>query len=243
MLLTLVLATAPAAAPGQASAQELKPSDPAFWALSGATLLTAWHLDGSLRRDEGRPRAPTPDVLAKVGYRMGSSDVLVPAFSSALVLTQVTGWPTDSRRVAHVLVGAASAGLVTEAVKSGMGRARPRTASDPRRFQPLTRDNSWMAFPSGHSAAGFGVAAALAQEFDLGALEPAVYGVAAVIAWSRVYDDAHWVSDTVAGAVIGIAVARTTVAWLNRVRTTEAEPTAPRAEGPGVPVVLLRVRW
>jgi membrane-associated phospholipid phosphatase len=238
--LTLALVAGPAILPGQLSAQELKPSDPIFWVLSGATLVTAWELDGTLRAIDPAHRTGAPALLSGVGYRLGGSDFLVPAFSSMLVLSHLTGWPTSSRRVGHVLVGAASAGLITEAIKSVTGRGRPRTVPDPRRFQPMTRDNAWMAFPSGHAAAGFGVAAALAQEFELGAMEPAVYGVATLIAWSRVYDDAHWVSDTVAGAIVGIAAGRTMVAWLNR-GGAEAEPDG-RSPGPGVQVLLVQLR-
>jgi membrane-associated phospholipid phosphatase len=240
-LLALALVAGPALAPQPAAAQEIKPSEPVFWVLSGATLATVWQFDAALRRDDPTVRTPAPALLSGVGYRLGGADFLIPAFSSVLVLSQLTGWPTEPRRVGNVVIGAASAGVVTEAVKFVTGRGRPRTVADPRRFQPLTRDNSWMAFPSGHATAGFGVAAALAQEFDLGVMEPAVYGVAALIAWSRIYDDAHWASDTVAGAIIGIAMARTTVAWLNR--SAADDPPDPRhAAGPGVQILLVQLR-
>jgi membrane-associated phospholipid phosphatase len=226
--------------PAPATAQELGPGEVAFWAASGATLLAAWHLDDELRRDDASLRGPAAHRLAGIGYELGGRRTLIPAFVGALVVTQVAGWPTEPERVLHVLAGAAGAGLVTEGIKHTVGRGRPREVDDPRQFRPFSRRNAWMAFPSGHATAGFGVAAALAEEFDLGGFEWVGYGLAGLIAWSRVYDDAHWASDTVAGAIVGIAVARATVGWLNRGR----DPGTERQDGdtaPGIPVLLIRI--
>jgi membrane-associated phospholipid phosphatase len=223
-----------------ASAQVIEPSAPSFWVLSGVTFLAAWQLDGELRRSDPAAGNGLTHSLASTGYRLGRGRFIVPAFVSTAAVSHLTGWPTETHRIGHVAVGAAAAGVVTEAIKSTVGRARPRDDDDPRSFHSFTRNNAWMSFPSGHAVAGFAVAAALDQEFDLGHFVPVPYGVAGLIAWSRVYHDAHWASDTVAGAIVGIAVARTTVAWLNG-RSGGAPPVVGIALYAGQPVLSVTV--
>jgi membrane-associated phospholipid phosphatase len=37
------------------------------------------------------------------------------------------------------------------------------------------------------------------------------YGTASLVGWSRVYDDRHWASDVVGGAVVSVAASRWTI--------------------------------
>jgi len=68
------------------------------------------------------------------------------------------------------------------------------------------------AFPSGHAATAFMVAAVLGQRYPR--LRPLLLFLAAVVAGSRVFIDAHFVSDVVAGAVIGYTVGLGSTVWL-----------------------------
>ena len=58
------------------------------------------------------------------------------------------------------------------------------------------------SFPSGHSAVAFAAVTPFAQEYDA----PWLYGVAALSAAGRVSARQHWVSDTVAGSLVGYAI-------------------------------------
>jgi undecaprenyl-diphosphatase len=92
--------------------------------------------------------------------------------------------------------------LVNIVVKSFFRRARPPSAQ-PRPLplrQPLTS-----SFPSGHATSAF-CAAGLLSEDDR--LWPAYYGLAVVVASSRVHVRIHHASDVVAGAVIGAVLGR-----------------------------------
>jgi membrane-associated phospholipid phosphatase len=239
--ITWLVVAATLAAPVPVQAQGIQPADAAFWIVSGATLVGAWQLDGPLRRDDPTVRSPTADRLARAGYRLGGRDTLVPAFIAATTVTHLTGWPVESSRVATVVSGVAVAGVATEVIKAAVGRGRPRDVDDPHEFRPFTiGDNAWLSFPSGHAAAAFSVAAALTEEFELGLAEPVLWSLAGLVAWSRIYDDAHWASDTLAGALVGIVGARTTVAWLNRRAAAEAGGAEARARI-GTPVVRFHV--
>lgn len=72
----------------------------------------------------------------------------------------------------------------------------------------LQRDSRFEAFPSGHSAAAFAVAAALAVFYPRGAA--LLFALAAGAAASRVAQGWHWPSDCLAGALLGVWSARVT---------------------------------
>ena len=108
------------------------------------------------------------------------------------------------RAAARVGVGLGlESGLVNLGVKSLFRRTRP-VYDGPRPFalrRPLTS-----SFPSGHATSGF-MAASLLSDGDE-KLAPLYYGLAAVIAASRVYVEIHHASDVVAGAALGMALGR-----------------------------------
>ena len=113
-----------------------------------------------------------------------------------------------------VVVGAG----VADVLKLTFGRARPfvHPPTDSTGFDA----NSWKlgrgfegdryrSFPSGHSVAAFAAAAAVTSETsrwwpDLKwVIGPAMYGGAAMVGMSRMYDNRHWASDVMMGAAIG----------------------------------------
>lgn len=94
-------------------------------------------------------------------------------------------------------------GLVNLGVKSLFRRTRP-IYDGPRPYalrRPLTS-----SFPSGHATSGF-MAAALLSDGDE-KLAPLYYGLATVIAVSRVYVKIHHASDVAAGAALGMVLGR-----------------------------------
>jgi hypothetical protein len=86
--------------------------------------------------------------------------------------------------------------------KYAVGRARPEDAISTwsRVGDGSSRSNA--SFPSGHSAVAFAAITPFAKEYDA----PWLYGIAALGASGRVAGRKHWVSDTVAGSLIGYAV-------------------------------------
>jgi membrane-associated phospholipid phosphatase len=98
-------------------------------------------------------------------------------------------------------------------VKGLAGRARPQLdIDDPRSFK-LGRgfgdEDVYRAFPSGHAGMAFAAAAAVTSETSkwwpksTWYIGPVMYGGAALVAISRMYDNKHWASDIVMGAAIG----------------------------------------
>lgn len=108
--------------------------------------------------------------------------------------------PIHAVRVAAIL-GVESA-LVNGPVKSLFRRHRP--AWEQERPLRLRRPRT-TSFPSGHASAAMTAAGVLAENDPLW---PLYYAVGAVVASSRVYVKIHHPSDVVAGALVGVVLAR-----------------------------------
>ena len=96
--------------------------------------------------------------------------------------------------------------LVVEGLKRATFRTRPDGSH--------RRENA--AFPSSHAANAFAVAVVLARRWRRA--WPAWFALALAVAFSRLYLDRHWLSDVVAGALMGaglaIVVLRSWMRWL-----------------------------
>jgi membrane-associated phospholipid phosphatase len=122
------------------------------------------------------------------------------------------GWDL-ARLAAGSLAGT---NLLVEAGKRVVNRARPDGEHK--------RSNS--SFPSSHAANAFTLAWVLSVRWRRG--WPAFFGVALLVAFSRMYLNRHYLSDVVVGALLGVAVAWAVQHWLAS-RRRVAEPVA---EGP-----------
>lgn len=89
--------------------------------------------------------------------------------------------------------------LVNVVIKSLFRRSRPPWDVD--RPLPLRRPRT-SSFPSGHATSAFTTAVLLSEGDNLW---PVYYGLAVVVAASRVYVQIHHASDVVAGAALGLA--------------------------------------
>ena len=86
--------------------------------------------------------------------------------------------------------------------KLAVGRARPGEDLGPGSFNGMTSSAAQSSFASDHVAAAFALATPFAQQYD----QPWLYAVAAATGLGRIQSRDHWLSDTVAGGLMGYAV-------------------------------------
>lgn len=109
------------------------------------------------------------------------------------------------------------------------GRHRPCYALPPREVRWLLPAADVPSMPSLHAANLF--ALATVASFADRRLAPAAYGVAAAVAWSRIYGGVHWPLDVVAGAAWGTLAGLLAWALATRPFRPAGERTAPPASG------------
>ena len=96
----------------------------------------------------------------------------------------------------------AYSGIACLTLKAAFGRARPWLGEGPYAFAGPSIDDDYNSMPSGHSATAFALATVLAEQYP--EYKYVFYACASLIAVSRVYVHAHWPSDVLAGAAIGV---------------------------------------
>ena len=157
-------------------------------------------------------RTPLGDSVMIVFTQLGDAAVLLPVITAVLLwLLLKRAW----RPAAYWLAAVSFGEVLTVILKAGFGLPRPL---------PLYDGTSAFGFPSSHAAMSiviFGFLAVLAaREFSLRG-QLAVFSViallASMIAFSRIYLGAHWLSDVLGGLSFGVAwVALLGIAYLRR---------------------------
>lgn len=98
--------------------------------------------------------------------------------------------------------------VATAAVKVGFGRHRPDVDEDAWSFRPLSFSGQRHSLSSAHTANAFALAGVLSSRSKKAWAPWLCYGLAGLVGVSRVYDDEHWLSDVMVGALIGELSAR-----------------------------------
>ena len=154
-------------------------------------------LDQAVRDDLQRHHDPRLQPVMQAATDLGRKDVLFGLLLAVAVLDPVAG-PATARLALTSLV---STNLVVEGFKRAVDRPRPHGAHQ--------RSNA--SFPSGHAASAFALAVVFARRWKRAAI--AFWLLAAIVAFSRMYLDRHYLSDVVVAAVIGVTCATLLVRW------------------------------
>lgn len=170
-----------------------------------AWLERADRLDRALYRIPARAHTPRLDLaMRRLSHAANYSRLSI---ASAALLAS-TG-PRGRRAGASGLLAAfATAALVNALLKPFGRRPRPDRlgARIPRRRHVRMPESH--SFPSGHTAAAVAFAAGAGRELPAARLP--LGALAAAVGYSRVHTGVHYPGDVLAGAALGVAVARAT---------------------------------
>lgn len=99
------------------------------------------------------------------------------------------------------------------------------------------------SFFGGHAANPMSCATFWSRRFELGWLEPVLYGTAGAVGLARMVDERHWASDTFLGLAFGYAVGKTVAnRYLERERGERGSIEAAVPEGPRASIEIEPVR-
>lgn len=159
-------------------------------------------------------------VLSRIGlsgYMLIVSAAILMAMPLAYggILTRVLDLPASTlgERAAYFFAVIAGSGLICQALKHMIGRARPRMLGEygAYHFEGFSLRSGLESFPSGHTTTIF--AAAFAFSLFLPRWRTGYYALAVVVGLARIAACNHFPSDVVGGAILGTVVA----AWMTRV--------------------------
>lgn len=106
-------------------------------------------------------------------------------------------------------------GVLVGLLKYSIGRARPFTGESRTSFHPFSSSSRYYSFPSGHATSAFSVATVIAEHSKEFLVDVTAYGMATLVAMSRIQKNKHWVSDVFVGSVLGILIGKK-ISDLNR---------------------------
>jgi undecaprenyl-diphosphatase len=149
-------------------------------------------------------------VLTHLSWMISSGIGWLVFFLLATLVDPQRGWKA-TRAVAPALC--LTTVTAEHPIKKWFRRRRP--------FFPLTeativgRKPGGYSFPSGHSVAAFAGALLLAREYPASAR--GLFGLASLVAFSRIYLGVHYPGDVLSGSLLGIVLARVYSRLLRRV--------------------------
>lgn len=156
---------------------------------------------------------PTLDRAFYLASELGDFSLIWHVIGAAQGLRSDRDADATFRLAAVLLVESLT---VNQGIKRLVRRPRPQ-ATEPRPHHLRTPSTS--SFPSGHASSAFTAAGVLSAHDP--ALAPLYYGVAVVVATSRLHVQIHHASDVLAGAALGALFARAAVrAWPLPIRSS-----------------------
>lgn len=171
--------------------------------VGGIGLLSA--LDQPVANHFHAHRSSGGQNVADAWSRLGSPVVLGPVTVGVIAGGLIAHDHEVTQAGLRLAFSLALAGVADQGLKAVLGRERPNANSSAFDFDPGHLDT---AFPSGHATLAFAMATSLADDIHPTWAKVGLYGLATGVAVSRVYQEQHWVSDVVGGAVLGIASAK-----------------------------------
>lgn len=202
------------------------------WLTLGAVLgvtASALLVDEDVRSFAQSNHTPFLDGVMPVGDYYGRF-WMGPSIGTALYLGGLAFDDPEVRLTGRAVIEAWSfSTAITTVLKVALGRSRPFTNRGNMQYDWFEFEDERWSMPSGHATGAFAISSVLSVRIDRPWATVGLYSLALVTAISRIYDDQHWLSDTILGASIGTAVGITVGTLINEEakRAPEKSPVVP----------------
>ncbi|MFO7809822.1 MAG: phosphatase PAP2 family protein [Candidatus Delongbacteria bacterium] len=144
------------------------------------------------------------DNISASAKLFGDKYILAGGFVSLYALSEAFENHKLKKTSVLGLKSMAVSGIITYSLKLLTHRKRPRSSSDPYEFSGPSFSTKDLSFPSGHTTLAFSAAKIINGSYsDIKYLPCLTYSAAVLTGLSRIYDNEHWASDVLAGAIIG----------------------------------------
>lgn len=171
-------------------------------AIAGAVGLV-YVFDDDIRTKVLGVKGRTLDRFTDAGSLVGSPYLhlgVAAAVYGGAVLAESKKYRSLGEMLGESLILADAATLL---LKESIGRGRPYVGAGKSEYKPFSFDSDSDAMPSMHTASSFAMASVVARTTDSVPVKLLSYSAAAFVGFSRIYEDQHWASDVLIGAVIG----------------------------------------
>jgi membrane-associated phospholipid phosphatase len=178
-----------------------------------------------------------PRIEEVAGWISELGTFIRPELAFVVGIVAFKRWPRLSQIALFFVVATLAAGLLNLAFKAGFGRSRPELLFEEAAygFRWWQTEAKYWSFPSGHTAAAMGGMTALMLVFPR--VAPIFLLQVVLIGISRVALMEHYVSDVIAGCIVGSGAAliaydlyfRTALSRAGRERQPRTETSPPEA--------------
>ncbi len=162
--------------------------------------------DEEFTRYFSRHRNKVPNMLLELGWYYGSPQ------NFFLIASGVYGYGILSKNKPWrdtgllIISSAVATGLIQTLTKTMVGRARPNADEGPYSYELFSNEPDYHSFPSGHTILSITASHAIAKQFDNIWVKSGIYTLGMIAPVSRLWENAHWVSDVFLAGVISVAV-------------------------------------
>lgn len=166
----------------------------------------SFSLDKEIKNISARNQNSTMNSITDVGKNYGNGFYSV-LLSAGLFTMGLLSENKKVRNTGRILFEALLvSGATVQLIKIVSGRSRPFLDEGPFMFNFFKTDNAHTSFPSGHTIVAFTTSSVLAASIKNTYASIALYSLAGLTAYQRIYSNNHWFSDTVLATIIGTVV-------------------------------------
>ena len=147
-------------------------------------------------------QTPKLQKLSDWGEQFGSGTAAIIIAGSSYAVGKVLGNQKIQSTSFLAMKAFVYSGLATNIIKVAARRVRPNDTGDSSDWNRSLADSS---FPSGHTTMAFAIGTFVAEQTkEHSKVIPIIaYSASTIAGLSRIYDDRHWASDVLFGAIIG----------------------------------------